>query len=386
MMLGKNNKCQTQRIIVLLDSIKRHINTIQSLVGVTQADFRSLYVTTIENITAYLTEPNQPLNEASITGILEQAVLVLKKRQGYLLPMGADSEIIFREREEWTFALFSASLLNILDEKIRFILAKALVPQEAYSWLHRNPTLFGLWKDYLQGNIHANILADIINPHPISSKIIAAPDSRLPDTQEAAEREKAPIVAQVIQHKQEAQLFEPCTIEGVSVSSQPPEIKAISLVALQGENKPKVQEKPLIELIEQPPIATAQEFWDWLKPLIENNTLSVNQNDSVLHGVELGILIQIPEAIELFLTHYASLYKLTGNSIAEQQTDFTRTLKKSEKLLRNSQGSRIHIYCVDRWEQRLLISGIVADLNSLAIAKDKVPINPRLTPDPLAGV
>src|SRR3990167_1805521 len=136
---------------------KRFLNQIQTLSGVTQNDFLSLYVTSVNNFENYLVSQNQA---DVLTAVLTDVVLTLKKRQGYLLPVGADSEASFREREEWTFALFAGALFKEVDQSNRLGVAESILPTQAFSWLKRNKKLFELLQAYLNGD--NNIFNEII--------------------------------------------------------------------------------------------------------------------------------------------------------------------------------------------------------------------------------
>ena len=137
---------------------KRFLNQIQTLSGVTQNDFISLYVTSVNNFEGYLVGQNQA---DLLTAVLTDVVLALKKRQGYLLPVGADSETSFREREEWTFAVFTSALFTVIDTNNRLGLAESILPAKAFSWLKRNKKLFELLQAYLNGD--SNIFNETSN-------------------------------------------------------------------------------------------------------------------------------------------------------------------------------------------------------------------------------
>ncbi len=142
------------------------INQIKMLVGVTQDDFQKLYVDSIERFLEFI-------NTNNIDETLENVVLALKRRRGYLLPIGADSEACFREREEWTFAVFTGCLLTEVDLERRLDATKIILSIENYDWLYRNKTLFSLWQDYLLGSDEHNIFNQIIQPHQQTHEPIA---------------------------------------------------------------------------------------------------------------------------------------------------------------------------------------------------------------------
>lgn len=140
--------------------IKKQIHKIQLLVGVTQADFRLLYISVIEKL-MYLYEPL--CNE-----VLKIAINALKRRRGYLLPVGADSEVSFREHEAWTYAVFLAAILKILlvhisDQSIDEL--KTILLEQGLSWLEQHALLIQEWDNYLindQDTIFAELIGAVL--------------------------------------------------------------------------------------------------------------------------------------------------------------------------------------------------------------------------------
>ena len=135
------------------------IHQLQSLTALTQADFKKLYLSTIKNFTDFLQESNSPLN---ISDQLSTAILALKCRRAYLLPIGAESEVSFKEREEWTYAVFIAGLLKEIDISIRFEVVQKIMPDSGFLWLKQNDSLFSLWKSYLTGESSTTVFSIII--------------------------------------------------------------------------------------------------------------------------------------------------------------------------------------------------------------------------------
>lgn len=140
----------------------KQIKQIEKLSAVTQDDFKELYVKTIYNFLDYFSSLNKPIGMSTFIEALDDAILALKKRKGYLLPLAADSEISFRQREEWTFAIFVAALSRLIEEKIRFFTVKSLLPDKAYAWLKRNQDLFSELESYFN-NKENNIFSEIID-------------------------------------------------------------------------------------------------------------------------------------------------------------------------------------------------------------------------------
>ena len=113
---------------------KAAIRQIQLLVGVSHADFQFLYVETIKNLSISY--------EALFNDMLKTVIKALRQRRGYLLPIGSESEVSFREHEVWTYAVFTASilnfiLLNVSEQSLATL--KTIIPLAGLLWLKRYP-------------------------------------------------------------------------------------------------------------------------------------------------------------------------------------------------------------------------------------------------------
>ncbi len=379
------------------------IKKIQSLSGVTQGDFQSLYVKTIDHFIDYISIPNEPLNTETVVEALNQAVLALKKRQGYLLPLGADSEISFRQREEWTFAVFVAALGDFIDVTVRLAVIKALLPHQAYAWLHRNTPLFSLWVCYLQGDVSNNIFAKLIRYNHEAPQVKLAQREIEPKKNPSQSQNEKPQPPLVIKQENVSHTIETTPIDlnnefHDALANTVTKIKEIDLRALSDSTtkdsdtehlENNVTTVPEPKLMNQPHISNfkADDFWHWLKQSLHKKEITWNQENCFIHGVDLGILIQIPEAINTFLTTEAEKHDAIPNElILRQQPDLTKHIKKHEQLIKNTRGSRIHVYCVGRWEDRQTVSGIVIAQACLTTDDQTIPVNTQLILDPLEAV
>lgn len=158
------------------------IQKIQILVGVTQADFKKLYVTPLERFSIY----QESLIKHKEHDI-EVVIKALKRRRGYLLPIGADSETSFREAEEWTYAIFIAALLKEVDCDQRMEAMKIVLPEMGYAWLQRNAVLFEELMDYLEEN-KKTIFDEVVdgeqieeNLPPLNLPVINESEANKPD-------------------------------------------------------------------------------------------------------------------------------------------------------------------------------------------------------------
>lgn len=123
------------------NSLQAYLTEIKNLVSCPAKIYSQLYLFTLSQ---FLTlDPHYRLKER-----LKLTIAVLKLRQGILLPKNAGAETIAAEEAQWTYALFSASLLKGLDHDllIRFI------PKIAERWLEPNNHLYRQWKATLWNN------------------------------------------------------------------------------------------------------------------------------------------------------------------------------------------------------------------------------------------
>lgn len=132
----------------------------------------------------------------------------------------------------------------------------------------------------------------------------------------------------------------------------------------------------------------AEDFWQWLVDAIKQHQVTVNQSNSIVHGVELGLLVCIPKALDEFLLAQAQQMGIENSNIIpiEQRINLTKAIKKCEKLVRNQQGSRIHTYYMGKWEDRHVISGVVIKPSDLFRDSMTLPINLALMIDPIGTV
>jgi hypothetical protein len=358
-------------------AIQKRINEIQKLTGVTQTDFQSLYVKTIERFSDYFQSPNQPVDDTALIDLLNNTILALKRRRGYLLPLGSDSETSFREREEWTFAVFSATLLKSVDKPARLAVTKALLPQESFAWLHRNHTLFTLWERFLKGDEKKNVFVQIVGQ---DEAIQAIEETEIVYSIKPTPTVNVPLESKSNTLKQTFELPEDAVIQEIDLSCLSSKNDKVSKL----ENNPK--ETLLEEATQVLPVFKAIDFWQWLKESLTEYGMEVNQNESVVHRVKEGLLICLPGIIDQFLKQQASLLGIeTSSTVLDQRMMLTKAIKKHDALVRNAQNSRIHTYCLGRWENRHLLSGLLIKPEALLDAKTTLPVHQDLTIDPMGN-
>ncbi len=137
--------------------VKKLVHQIRLLVGMTEADFNLLYVRIIKKLFRFY--------RSLVSDILQAVIRALKRRRGYLLPVGSDSEVSFREHEVWTYAVFTATVLQCLmlicpDQSIEHL--KNIIPSQGLLWLKRHSVLIEQWNAYLLDH-DATVFAELIH-------------------------------------------------------------------------------------------------------------------------------------------------------------------------------------------------------------------------------
>jgi len=420
--------------------LQKHCHALRLLTGVTAADFQSLYVSTLERCRDYLADPSQPDNDTLFCTVLAAVITTLKKRQGYLLPVGADSETVFREQEAWTFAVFTAALLTPIPAVDRMLVAKALLPRHGFAWLYRHPLLFTDWQQYLQGKSSTTLFTTLID-----SSLLAKKTATLtPNTPASSSAVTAPTTAPLKPTKNQQQILMPAptiiktkeqetsapnnnvslpteigsltdctsdkasdlatikqshvkrqatssTLKTISIPDEA-EIKEIDLSTMAAENTthttPQTDHQSTRSSTSEEqhvPTYTADEVWHWLAKGITQRQIAVNQPDSLVHRIESGLLVCIPAVIDAFLTAQAKQRSNVDVSSVRQhqQSALTSAIKRHDALVCNEQGARIHSYYLGQWEQRRSIHGVVIPCQALAANTTTIPVNTALQVDPI---
>jgi hypothetical protein len=309
------------------------INQIQSLTALTSSDFKKLYLSVIKNFSEILREHQleQGSSSFSVSQQLENVILALKRRRAYLLPIGAESEVSFREREEWTYAVFIAGLLKGMDVSSKLESAQKIIPEEALLWLRNNSLLFSLLEEHLMGSNTQSIFSVILD------------EKKIPEV--VAQSEKAVVEEVIFISEQEVKEAE------IKLN---PNLKSVS------------------------PELKVDDFFKWLKMGIENQSIPINASKGIVHRVQEGLLIVMLQAVEDYIQHC-----FKGQIRQHDREIFLTAIKKCDKLIRYSEDSLTHIYCVGRWEDREVITGFLMNLEDFFDFKIELPLNTHLSLDPV---
>lgn len=121
--------------------MQQYIKEIQNIISCPPKIYSQLYLATLNNFIIHC-----PAD--SIKQRLKLTIIALKLRQGTLLPSNAGAEMISAQEAQWTYALFSGSLLNGFQSH----LIDMIIPKIAETWLQKNSSLYLQWNDLLNSN------------------------------------------------------------------------------------------------------------------------------------------------------------------------------------------------------------------------------------------
>lgn len=123
-----------------------YVSRIALLVSVPQPHFEKLYIATLENFADYVQQlpASEAHHHASLGGLLNHSLEVAEKalalRRGYLLPPDSDPEVVSRQADLWTYAVFASALCHDIG--------KAVVDQEVHLFDSAASSL-GTWNPWL---------------------------------------------------------------------------------------------------------------------------------------------------------------------------------------------------------------------------------------------
>lgn len=123
-----------------LHNLQHYLSEIKSHVSCPDKIYSKLYLSTLSQFITHC--PAEDLKDR-----LRLAIIALKLRKGIFFPKNAVIEVIAAEEAQWTYALFSGSLLFGLEVD----LITRIIPAIAESWLNDNPVLFKQWHNALEG-------------------------------------------------------------------------------------------------------------------------------------------------------------------------------------------------------------------------------------------
>ncbi len=130
---------------------------LKQLLSITQAEYARFYAplySSLENwITQHISTLSLEIKAIRLQTIWRYGVDALKIRRGYLLPFGSDAETCYREQEVWSYAVFTAALLDSMMKHFNpnaADLIEAMLPAPGLAWLKAYSTVFEAWNQYIK--------------------------------------------------------------------------------------------------------------------------------------------------------------------------------------------------------------------------------------------
>lgn len=112
-----------------------------ALVSLSKTDYIDIYQLTMERVA--VSDYGQSLTEEERHELFSYAIQALKVRRGFFLPPDTPPELIFRESEMWTFAVFYTALLSLYTAKNTdksFLKPFQHLSPIAESWMKKRPS------------------------------------------------------------------------------------------------------------------------------------------------------------------------------------------------------------------------------------------------------
>lgn len=334
---------------------------IKSLISVSAAQFEACYLPPLLALAG--AAQVLPAYEAGIyqraggllAKVLQRTIYALKKRQGLLLPPGSAVEEQYREQDIWTYALYTASLLQDCDvlatgfmlfdadenriaipwqlpapgigyrfqpcelpdleerRSLRLLIAGRWLPTTSLQWLSRFPQVLADWLKTLTEQSSSAVIADILAKSHDSLK------GRAVSTMLPCPIELSPITEQVT--------LQPTDIIKAPIASQ----------------------------------TAANAFLDWLRDTLASPDYPINTLEGGIFHLDEGCLIVYPTLLETFLNTHNNRF-----SVDE--------LRQQLQPLAITEVQGLQRYCVGDWQNRTLVEGLLLKKDAVFPAEVLPPI------------
>ncbi len=396
------------------------LHELKQLVSVTPHYYEALYLKPLLAMAAIVQQLPYPfqhhyeIKNGFLLAALDCALAALKFRRGYMLPLGADTETCYREQDAWTYAIFTAALLQecwlllgafqiaikepqtqtarlwnpLITSHInakhyyRFrvtptitswqsanpLLVKLLLPENAFAWLCSYPYLFNCWWKSIAGILEAT--------NPIQDILQKAHHHLLPANG------KEPINIKE-NNKKEACVSAQIEIEEQEKSKKlAQEIEAISTISIAPTQlQPGVVHETIIA---NKNFSLTEILITTLKQQFKQKQLTINQPQDFIHRVHEGILLITPAIWDWLFAHCPELKnKWLVPKHENLHNTLLQALLEENQLIKNStQNSLLHRYFIGRWEARQVLAGVVVPIEDLFPDGHLPTINEQLHLEP----
>jgi|GEM_PF-504659 len=243
----------------LLKPHRTRIKEIRAIVGLSGRYWDQLYLKTLNNLAEYIQElPASEVHHHCERGgllrhTLDTALFALRARRGKLLPPNAEAEIMARDKDVWTYAVFTAAIghdlgkpisdirVTLLDKhgkmlgdwqpllgamaepikagnpheyKIQYLRGRSyaahersspfivhhIIPVVGLSWLRANPELFFCWTSLMTGHTEdSGILGKLVHDaDKLSVASSLAGDQVSTELQQAATTSRKPLHQRIV--------------------------------------------------------------------------------------------------------------------------------------------------------------------------------------------
>lgn len=365
--------------ILSQSNVRGKLKILKSLISITNQDFNELYLKCINKVAYFLQQlPGLSTERKTSFGFLNDSVdkmlLSLKRRRSFMLPMGGDSEVCHREQDVWTYAVFSASLLQdcLIAQKcflfyihkdnqltlwdrhqtfdlplqakysyvelhspndtdrntIITLVIKSLLPEKGLNWIRSYPNVYDCLVNFVEENEDTNILCEIVGKSTENEVGIAIENKGL-------------------------------NCKEVENNLNDDEKSNLS-VGMNGVQVDSAQAKDLF----------SSDFILWIKNKVINS--HINEPDSLIHNTDDGILL-LPAILDQFL-------KEKNKNIHKEK--LMRELFCEGLVIKNKASNHfIHQYYFGNWKDRKVIKGILVKGDPLTIKEIKLSKNMDLHRD-----
>jgi hypothetical protein len=316
---------------------------LKHLISVTPSDYEQLYVKPLQILLDQLTHTAAVKNiSEQIKSILILLIAVLKIRRAYMLPVGTDAETCYQQQDAWTYALFTATLFRKFVKSDSDPLSQVTqwLPAAAVNWLKQYPDLFNNWLECLSGKAVNNSLTQII---------YQAEDALVTKTALAVNTQSVAADKNID-------------------SNSMPSTKAI-------EQNETDQSSTVVPIQAEPTFSLADTFIAWLKRSIARRQLAINTQDALIHRVEHGVLLKIPDIYQQFVTVNNSVKAVLKDKNAQETIEL---LTQDKRFIANTNTGFIHRYYWNEWTDRQLINGLLLASTALFTPDNLPPCNEQL--------
>lgn len=115
--------------------------------------FEHLLANQLYTLAIFVNELNTPLLqtlEDKLTFLqraIKRSIIALKRRRGYMLPIGAGAEVVDEQKAIWTYAVFTGALLqDVVRQQLKTANGIVeLLPNKGIEWLQQYPTVYQTW-------------------------------------------------------------------------------------------------------------------------------------------------------------------------------------------------------------------------------------------------